>query len=353
VKLWDPIRGAELARMQGRQNVVLTVAWSPDGKRLASGSADLNVVAWDAQTGRELATMRGHHGWVEAVAWSPDGTRLGSAGTDNSVRVWDPTTGEETFVLQGNSGMFHDVSWSPDGAQLAAACSAGQIWIWDATRGFERDTTPRALPFIDRQVASGTARGEDRLWYARSYIRAGKPKEALALVKDDPYALCKLIAKLSADDQKVFAQLGSDVAAARDRARAWFEGKLAKEPESSTLAAELADLLLMDTTRWTILKSHEMSSNSEVAIPVNSEREKRRLAAMRVGAPWAKLAAAYQVIGDQQALDRLLKQHPAASSGVGDLYAATQNWERAIAEYRKAITDRPADDALLTKLAMA
>ena len=46
--------------------------------------------------------------------------------------------------------MFHDVSWHPDGARLAAASSDGQIWIWDATRGFERDTTPRALPYIDR-----------------------------------------------------------------------------------------------------------------------------------------------------------------------------------------------------------
>src|SRR5262249_28741481 len=150
------------------QNPVFAVAWSPDGKQLASGSADLNVIAWDSQTGRKLVTMRGHHGWVEAVVWSPDGQRLASAGTDNSVRVWDPRTGEETFVLRGNSGMFHDVSWSPDGAQLVAANDDGQIWIWDATRGFERDTIPRALPFIDRRVASGTARGEDLLWFAES-----------------------------------------------------------------------------------------------------------------------------------------------------------------------------------------
>jgi WD40 repeat protein/tetratricopeptide (TPR) repeat protein len=353
VKLWDPIRGAELAHMQGRQNLVFTVAWSRDGKRLASGSADLDAVVWDAQTGRKLATMRGHHSWVEAVAWSPDRTRLASAGLDNSVRIWDPTTGEETFVLRGNSGMFHDVSWSPDGAQLAAASSDGQIWLWDATRGFERDTTARALPFIDRKVASGTARGEDLLWFAESYLRAGKPREALALVKDDPYGLPKLFAKLPAGEQKVFAQLWPDVAAARDKARAWFEAELAKEPESSALAGELADLLLMDTTRWTILKPQEMSSNSGVALTVQADREKRRLAAVNVGAPWAKLAAAYHVIGDQPALDRLLKQHPAAAAGIGDLYAAVKDWERAIAEYRNAITDQPADGVVLTKLATA
>ena len=57
---------------------------------------------------------------------------------------------------------------------------------------------------------------------------------------------------------------------------------------------------------------------------------------MKLTDPWAKLAAAYHVLGDQQALDKLLKHHPAAAAGIGDLYAAAEDWERAIAEYRKA-----------------
>ena len=135
------------------------------------------MIAWDAATLRRLSTMHGHNDFVDAVDWSPDGMRLASAGIDNSVRVWDPQTGEETLVLRGNSGMFHDVSWHPDGAQLAAASSDGHIWVWDATIGFERDTTPRALPFIDRKIDSLIARGEDvRFWadLAESRILAGR-----------------------------------------------------------------------------------------------------------------------------------------------------------------------------------
>jgi WD40 repeat protein len=213
IKLWDPIRGIEQVRLQGHRGPVYRVAWSPDGKRLASAATDSFLIAWDADTVQKLATMRGHNDYATGVAWSPDGTRLASAALDNSVRIWDPRTGEETLVLQGNAGIFHDVSWHPDGAMLAAACSDGLIWLWDATRGFERDTTPRALPFIDREVVSGTARGEDLLWCAQSYFRAGKPREALDLVKDNPPELLKLYGKLTPDEQKVFTQLRPDAAA--------------------------------------------------------------------------------------------------------------------------------------------
>jgi WD40 repeat protein/tetratricopeptide (TPR) repeat protein len=81
--------------------------------------------------------------------------------------------------------------------------------------------------------------------------------------------------------------------------------------------------------------------------------EQKRFAALQLPDHWARLAAAYHLLGYQQALDKLLKHHQASTAGIGDLYAAAEDWERAIAEYRKAITNQPADSALLIKLAAA
>ena len=99
-----------------------------------------------------------------------------------------------------------------------------------------------------------------------------------------------------------------------------------------------------------ILGRFRLSVSGDRAV-VASERT--RLAARALADSWSRLAAAYQVTGDHRALDKLLKRHPAAAAGIGNLYAANEEWERAIAEYGKVVTVQPADGALLMKLATA
>ena len=64
-------------------------AWSPDGRRIVTGSFDKSVRGWDGESGQCVATLQGHSDWVKAVAWSPDGRRIVSGSADKSVRVWD------------------------------------------------------------------------------------------------------------------------------------------------------------------------------------------------------------------------------------------------------------------------
>ena len=111
-------------------NGVWSVAWSPDGARLASADDDHTVRVWDAASGALLRTLAGHTNLVSSVAWSPDGTRLASASDDGTVRVWDTASGALLRTLTGHTNWVQSVAWSPDGARLASAGGARTVRVW-------------------------------------------------------------------------------------------------------------------------------------------------------------------------------------------------------------------------------
>lgn len=111
---------------------VHAIAWSPDGLKIASASADTRVQIWDVTTGRTLLTYRGHAGKVNAVAWSPDGTRIASASDDHTVQIWNVETGEHLFTYSGHSREVSALAWSPNGKRLASAGYDATVQIWQA-----------------------------------------------------------------------------------------------------------------------------------------------------------------------------------------------------------------------------
>jgi tetratricopeptide (TPR) repeat protein len=89
------------------------------------------VKVWDSATGKELFALRGHADTVWSVAFSPDGRRLASASADNTVRIWDGASGKELFALKGHAGTVCSVAFSPDGQRLASANEDGFIHLWE------------------------------------------------------------------------------------------------------------------------------------------------------------------------------------------------------------------------------
>ncbi|MDC0157276.1 WD40 repeat domain-containing protein [Verrucomicrobia bacterium] len=125
---------------------LVSLAWSPDGKRLAVGSADYRITLLDLINRKVLRSYVGHDGEVTALAFSPDGTRLASASHDRTVKVWDASSGKELLTLAGHSGPVEAVAYSADGKSIASAIDKTHIRLWDASTG-------KTLRTLDSRVA--------------------------------------------------------------------------------------------------------------------------------------------------------------------------------------------------------
>jgi WD40 repeat protein len=135
VQIWDTEAAELRCTLRGHDKVVSSVAWSPDGQRLVSGSDDETIRLWDWANERTLLKFKGHTQNVTSVAWSPDGEALASTSDDATVCLWDVGTGLERKRLRGHTGPVLSVAWSPDGQALASGSFDSTVRLWDSATG--------------------------------------------------------------------------------------------------------------------------------------------------------------------------------------------------------------------------
>jgi WD40 repeat protein/serine/threonine protein kinase len=171
-RLWDVATGKEIAVLRGHRNEVYPVAFSPDGSRLVSASFDQTARLWNGVTGAPIATLNGHRGFVASAAFSPDGLRIVTSSHDGTLRLWDAANGELLAVLHGHAGIVWSAVFRADGAMLASASADGTVRLWDMAlaersgvlRGHTSYVYDVAVSPDGTRAASAAWDGTARLW---------------------------------------------------------------------------------------------------------------------------------------------------------------------------------------------
>jgi len=159
----------------GHVESILSLNFSPDGRRLVSGAADAAAIVWDVQDGRALTTFTNHEHWVYFAAFSPDGRLVASSSFDRSVRVWETETGREVLPPLWHGDGVRSVEFSADGKRLVTAGLDFSVRVWDAATGkllqqLRHNSKPVYAGFSPggRQIVTACYDGTERVWALRS-----------------------------------------------------------------------------------------------------------------------------------------------------------------------------------------
>jgi WD40 repeat protein len=139
---WNVADGRLVRAFEGHRDAVYSLALSPDGRVLATGSYDQKIKLWNVEDGKEIRTLSGHNGCVYGLAFRPDGKLLASASADRTVKLWDVASGERRDTLSQSLKEVYAVAFSPEGKRLLAAGGDSRIRVWEISETAAETTNP-------------------------------------------------------------------------------------------------------------------------------------------------------------------------------------------------------------------
>jgi WD40 repeat protein len=264
VRIWDAATGREIgAPLTGQKLPVLSVAFSPDGRRIVSGSVDQTLRLWDATTGQEIgAPLTGHSGSVWSVAFSRDGQRIVSGSDDDTIRIWDGSGQEIGAPLIGHSDYVRFVAFSPDGGRLLSTSNdlngSNEIRLWDTASGQEigaprhADVSAAAFSPDGLKIVSVSGDMTLRLWDARTGREIGAPRagpvnqtDAVAISPDGRLIASEADGVVRAWDAATYHEIGAPLHLGD------YAGALAFSPDGRRIVIAAQRLTLWDVATGT------------------------------------------------------------------------------------------------------
>jgi len=253
VRLFDPRTGQLLEALRGHSDCAAAVAFSPDSRRLVTGGYDHTARIWDWQMGAVVNPLSGHTGAVLSAAYAPGGSLVATAGIDQTIRLWDAFTGRPERTLRGHKSWVNSIAFLPGGERLISGSSDGTVKVWSVSSGELLKTleaTPAEVRSIavspdGKLVAAGIRYGVIKLWETADW----KERRSWTTAGDDVWAVA-----FAADSTRLFTAAGEwnrpaavatwDVASGEQVGRMQLTGEilcLAISPDGQRLAAGASD----------------------------------------------------------------------------------------------------------------
>ena len=172
IKIWNVSTGSLISTLTGHTEMVNSISFSPDGNYLASGSGDSTVILWDINYNYPKKVIKGHKDGVNSVCFSPDGSMIASGSKDSTIKLWNVNTYAEIKRFTGHSNYVNSINFCSDGSKIVSGSSDKSIKIWDVNSGLELKTLSGHTGFVNSvcfsqdgsKIASGSYDNTIKLW---------------------------------------------------------------------------------------------------------------------------------------------------------------------------------------------